>query len=131
LLRRTTGILIGVIGVVAALSAYMVAAYPTTLYENDIVLTLGYTSQDIPISVNWPKTQVRVTLNVHQSFAVWNVTIYDAANHVVWTHSSSGATSQIIISSDWQPLSGDGVVRVRPLGHFNATVTVEAKGQPW
>ena len=130
-MRRTAGILIGVIGVLVVISVYMVAAYPTTLYENDIVLTLGYTSQDIPISVNWPKTQVRVTLNVHQSFAVWNDTMYDTGNLVVWTHSSSGATSQIIISSDWQPLSGDGVVRVRPLGHFNATVTVDTKGQPW
>lgn len=128
--KRNAGILVGLIIVLAVALAYLSAAYPTTIYQDDINLTLGYTEQDIPFSANWPKSQVQVTLNIHQSFALWNVTIHDAQNHVIWTH-TGGTTGQIIISSDWQPMSGSGKVRVRTLGNFNATVTVETKGQPW
>ena len=128
--RRNAGILVGVIIVLAVVVGYLAAAYPTTIYQHDIILTLGYTTQDIPFSVNWPKSQVQVTLNIHQSFALWNVTIYDSQNHVIWTH-TGGATGQIIISSDWQPMSGNGKVTVRTLGNFNVTVTIETKGQPW
>ena len=128
--RRNAGILVAVVIVLVVIVGYLAAAYPTTIYQDDIILTLGYTEQGIPFSANWPKSQVQVTLNIHQSFALWNVTIHDSQNHVIWTH-TGGATGQIVISSDWQSMSGSGKVGVRTVGNFNATVTIETKGQPW
>lgn len=124
------GILVGVTVALAVVVGYLVAAYPTTVYQQDIILTLGYTTQDIPFGVNWPKSQVQVTLTIYQSFALWNITIRDSHTNVIWTH-TGGATGQILISSGWQPASGSGEITVRTLGNFNATVTIETKGPPW
>lgn len=119
-----------IIVVLALIIGYLAAAYPTIVYQDKITLTLGYTEEKVPLDINWPKDQVQVSLEIRESLAIWNVTIYDSQNKPVWTHVGRAA-SPVIIMSGWKPARGGCVVVIRTLGRFDATVTIEVKGRPW
>jgi len=112
-------------------AGYLFAAYPTTVYRDNIVVALGYSEQGIPtFKVNWPKDQVKVTLEVHESLAVWNITVRDSEGNAIWTY-VGGTTGSVTVTSGWREASGSLTGTIRALGRFNATLTIEAKGRPW
>jgi len=113
------------------LVGYLAATYPTTVYEEDIVVTIGYSERGIPtFKVNWPRDQVKVNIEVHESLAVWNITIYSSESGVVWSY-AGGTSGSLTVTSGWKEATGSITGTIRALGRFNATLTVETKGKPW
>jgi len=131
-MKRGATILIAVACFSVLLTGYLAATYPTTVYRENIVIAVGYSERGIPtFKVSWPRDQVRVKLEVHESLAVWNITLRNSENgEVVWNY-VGGTSGSVTLTSGWKETTGSITGTIRALGRFNATLTVETKGRPW
>ena len=126
--KIATGIIIIVI-IFAGI--YLGLAFPSPVQSTPVNLTGLLSSTDIPGAINWPNSQMQVTITLTSVSAVWGYEIRDAANNVL-NASLSIDTSTTTVTTPWLDIAGPYTITIIcALGSLEGTVTVYARGFPF
>jgi len=131
-MKRGRKIAIAVIIIaIVTVGIYLGLAYPSPVQSTPVSLSGILSSTDIPGAINWPNSQMQVSITLTSVSAVWGYEIRDAADTV---HNSSLSidTSTTTITTPWLDITGPYTITVFcALGSLEGIVTVYARGIPF
>ncbi len=120
-----------IIIVIISAGIYLGLAFPSPVQSTPVSLSGVLSSTNIPGTINWPNSQMQVTITLTSVTAVWGYEIRDASNAVL-NASLSIDTSTTTVTTPWLDVSGSYTITiVCALGSLEGTVTVYARGFPF
>ncbi|MFX1300186.1 MAG: hypothetical protein ACFFAL_07395 [Promethearchaeota archaeon] len=120
-----------IIIVIISAGIYLGLAFPSPVQSTPVSLTGILSSTNIPGAINWPNSQMQVTITLTSVTAVWGYEIRDASDTVL-NASLSIDTSTTTITTPWLDITGAYTITIIcALGSLEGTVTVYARGFPF
>ena len=128
--RKKVAIGIIIIVIISA-GIYLGLAFPSPVHSTPVSLTGFLSSTNIPGAINWPNSQMQVTITLTSVTAVWGYEIRDAADTVL-NASLSIDTATTTVTTPWLDITGTYTITIFcALGSLEGTVTVYARGFPF
>ncbi len=120
-----------IIIVIITAGIYLGLAVPSPVQSTPVSLSGVLSSTDIPGAINWPKSQIQVTITLTSVSAVWGYEIRDASNNLL-NASLSIDTSTTTVTTPWLDITGTYTITIIcALGSLEGTVSVYARGFPF
>ena len=120
-----------IIIVIISAGIYLGLAFPAPVQSTSVSLTGIVSSTNIPGAINWPNSQMQVTITLTSVTAVWGYEIRDASDTVLNALLSID-TSTTTVTTPWFDITGSYTITIIcALGSLEGTVTVYARGFPF
>ena len=120
-----------IIIVIISAGIYLGLAFPAPVQSTSVSLTGILSSTNIPGAINWPNSQMQVTITLTSVTAVWGYEIRDASDTVLNALLSID-TSTTTVTTPWFDITGSYTITIIcALGSLEGTVTVYARGFPF